>query len=270
MFAVMRRPRWIAALLFALALATAFAFLGRWQLESSFSGGAEQAEQAERVVALSSVATPGEKLTDDGADQLVTVSGTIMPGSLQVIDRRVNEGEEGSWVAGFLSTEEGDIVTVALGWAPSTEEAHAYVSAHDGDEGELTITGRLLPTEAPNALTDEATIGDPETLSVAELINRVEVDPEVQVYDGFISSLTAPSGLTDIEDNPPSSDVQINWLNVFYAIEWVVFAGFAVFMWWRLVRDVYVREQEEAEEAAKEAVEHAHGAAGNGGGDGTS
>lgn len=29
----------------------------------------------------------------------------------------------------------------------------------------------------------------------------------------------------------------INWLNLFYAVEWVVFAGFAIFFWYRLVRD---------------------------------
>jgi hypothetical protein len=29
----------------------------------------------------------------------------------------------------------------------------------------------------------------------------------------------------------------INWLSAFYFLEWLVFAGFAVFLWWRLVRD---------------------------------
>jgi hypothetical protein len=39
-------------------------------------------------------------------------------------------------------------------------------------------------------------------------------------------------------------------LNIFYAIEWVVFAGFAVFLWYRLVRDAWEREEELREEAA--------------------
>lgn len=33
----------------------------------------------------------------------------------------------------------------------------------------------------------------------------------------------------------------MNWLNVFYALEWVVFAGFAVFLWWRLLADAHRR-----------------------------
>jgi surfeit locus 1 family protein len=36
---------------------------------------------------------------------------------------------------------------------------------------------------------------------------------------------------------------------VFYAIEWVVFAGFAVYLWYRLVKDQYEREMEDALEA---------------------
>jgi hypothetical protein len=47
----------------------------------------------------------------------------------------------------------------------------------------------------------------------------------------------------------------VNLLNVFYAIEWVVFAGFAIFLWYRLVRDTWEREQEEAAEAAEAQTE---------------
>ena len=36
----------------------------------------------------------------------------------------------------------------------------------------------------------------------------------------------------------------MNWLNVFYAGEWVVFAGFAVYFWFRLTRDAWEKEHE--------------------------
>jgi hypothetical protein len=42
----------------------------------------------------------------------------------------------------------------------------------------------------------------------------------------------------------------LNWLNVFYAVEWVVFAGFAIFLWYRLLRDEWMREVEDAAERA--------------------
>jgi hypothetical protein len=49
------------------------------------------------------------------------------------------------------------------------------------------------------------------------------------------------------------SDVSLNWLNVFYAIEWVVFAGFALYLWFRLVKDAWEREAEEALDAEERA-----------------
>ena len=41
-------------------------------------------------------------------------------------------------------------------------------------------------------------------------------------------------------------EVELNLLNVFYALEWALFAGFAIYLWYRLVRDVVEREQAEA------------------------
>jgi hypothetical protein len=34
----------------------------------------------------------------------------------------------------------------------------------------------------------------------------------------------------------------VNWLTLFYAVEWVLFGVFAVFLWWRLVQDQRLRE----------------------------
>jgi hypothetical protein len=40
---------------------------------------------------------------------------------------------------------------------------------------------------------------------------------------------------------------RINWLSAFYFLEWMLFAGFAVFLWWRLVRDEQIRLAAEAD-----------------------
>ena len=37
--------------------------------------------------------------------------------------------------------------------------------------------------------------------------------------------------------------MQLNWLNIFYAAEWAVFAIFAIVIWYRTVRDAWTREQ---------------------------
>jgi surfeit locus 1 family protein len=69
-------------------------------------------------------------------------------------------------------------------------------------------------------------------------------------YGGYIVDNVAPSGLTKIQSVKPVNDVSLDWLNIFYAIEWVLFAGFAIYLWYRLVRDVWEREEEVLDDAA--------------------
>ena len=46
----------------------------------------------------------------------------------------------------------------------------------------------------------------------------------------------------------PDEQSQVNWLNIFYAAEWAVFAGFAFYLWYRLARDAWERELEDFED----------------------
>jgi hypothetical protein len=90
-------------------------------------------------------------------------------------------------------------------------------------------------------------------VSTAELIN----DWQVSSYPGFVAAtsevsagktLALPAQLKplNIPAQPPNQ--QINWLNLFYSVEWVVFAGFALYIWWRMVADDYRRTLEDDEE----------------------
>ncbi|MEY2899928.1 MAG: hypothetical protein RL247_94, partial [Actinomycetota bacterium] len=56
----------------------------------------------------------------------------------------------------------------------------------------------------------------------------------------------APEGLLAIGTEPPPTEAELNWLNLFYAAEWVVFGFFAVYLWYRLVKDEWEREAEAA------------------------
>ena len=66
------------------------------------------------------------------------------------------------------------------------------------------------------------------------------------VYGGYLVLDQAPQGLASIVTVPPETDRELNWLNIFYAAEWVIFALFALYLWYRLVKDVWERELEEA------------------------
>ena len=67
---VARRPKWIAGLFLALAVAAVFALLGQWQLERSFTS-IEPEDQNEEPVVLIATEKPGEPLTAAAANKLV-------------------------------------------------------------------------------------------------------------------------------------------------------------------------------------------------------
>jgi hypothetical protein len=70
----------------------------------------------------------------------------------------------------------------------------------------------------------------------------------MDVYASYVVQRGAPDGLTQIDSPPPIAQTELNWLNIFYAAEWIIFAGFAVFLWYRLVKDAKQREDELREE----------------------
>ncbi|MEB0285688.1 SURF1 family cytochrome oxidase biogenesis protein [Cryobacterium sp. 10S3] len=259
MIRMMLRPRWILALLLALAVAAGFAALGRWQLERAVASGVVVEKTTETVKPLADVVTPGGAPRDAATGQLVTVDGSYVPGDEQLISDRSNDGASGYWVVSHFivgaagsGSSAGASIAVARGWAPdeatarSTMEGLASAPANQV----VTLAGRFLPTEAPVVPADGRDPHGMTTVSTAALINLWAGFDGTAVYPGYIVDGTAASGLTGIDSPAPLTDASLNWLNIFYAIEWVVFAGFAVFLWYRLVRDAWEREEELREEAA--------------------
>lgn len=176
-------------------------------------------------------------------------------------------------LAGAGATEE-TIIPVARGWIADPAQAGAPPS------GPLTVSGRLIPAEAPIAKPN-IPAGQVAALSTAELVNVWQASS----YPAFIVSSEELSNGTDVGAHATAGDLKgitvtaqpdstkVNWLNIFYSIEWVVFAGFAVFLWWRLVADEHRRKQEDELDAAEaasaeEASAEAASAEAAGGGDG--
>ncbi|WP_440710094.1 SURF1 family protein [Herbiconiux sp. YIM B11900] len=263
-FSVMRRPRWIGVLVLALVVAGIFAALGQWQLGRAVSNGEDIYSQTETVRPLADVATPQTPVLESQAAQRVTVSGHFVASGYGILADRLDAGTPGYWVIGQFAVDQpvDTYLAVALGWTADADTALASASALAGGASAASeeVTGRYLPTEAPAASDTEKPITSPATLdglpletsmAVASLINRwTEFDGAADVYGGYLVLQDAPPGLAPIASPEPDRSVQLNWLNIFYAAEWVVFAGFAIYFWYRLVRDAWERELEEAAEAS--------------------
>jgi surfeit locus 1 family protein len=253
MIRMMVRPRWIAALLLALAIAAGFAVLGQWQLDRAISSGEVVERTTETVQPLRDTVDPDGPPRQIAEGQKVETLGSFVSGDEQIISGRHNGGQTGYWVVSRFVTEEGANIAVARGWTADADEAAAV---RDRLATEMTIaslqplTGRFLPAEAPVLPEEDADPHTMTTVSPAALINLWTDWDGQSVYQGYIVDSVAPDGLAVIDSPEPVVEVPLNWLNIFYALEWAVFAGFAVFLWYRLVRDAWERETEEAELAA--------------------
>lgn len=256
---VMRRPRWILALLLALAVAAGFAALAQWQAGFAVQAQVQETVDTETPRPLSDVASATMGVTEDGAAVVVLTGGEFVPDDFVVVSQRVNGGEEGAWVVGNLVTngpnaEPGAHLAVAVGWAPTVAAAQAIADQLASDPELLNaaqIEGRYMPAEAPKTPAPHL---DPQSLAAMAPAHFANIwqATDGPVYSGFLvmhgasgdASTIEALGLDPIDSFAPLPVSAVNWLNVFYAIEWLVFAGFAVFFWYRLARDAWEKEHE--------------------------
>lgn len=277
------KPRWILMLILAMAIASVFVLLSQWQFTSSREEPPPAPSTTEQVRPLTDVLQPLTPLYATAADQMVSLDGEFLPGTRVLVQNRLLEGDDGSWVVqGFAvapaagasdaaaspadsapdgsavsapddAATAGDaVIPVVLGWVQEDGDA----SALPEQEGPASVVGRLLPPEAPEV--QRPVEGEVPTLSTAELANLWDV----RTYSAFVVASDVSVGgaavpfaadMTRVVVGPQPQETPLNWLNIFYAIEWVVFAGFAFFLWWRLVADDHRRMLEDEADAAEEA-----------------
>lgn len=232
-WALARTPKWIGALLLALAIAAGFAALGQWQLGRSVENATTVDIDTETPVPLEEIAEPASGITEAQAGRVVSVSGDLIVDDSVVLAHRPDGfGGTGSWLVGHVVTADGVSVAVVLGSAPGGFGVGLR------EDGRRDWVGRYLPSEEPQASDFEE--GIRSSVAVPELINLwAEPGP---VYAGFVVLTEPVSGLDPILAKAPVRDLTLNLLNVFYAIEWALFAGFAIYLWYRLVRDAVEAE----------------------------
>jgi cytochrome oxidase assembly protein ShyY1 len=263
---VMLRGRWIAMLALCLVVAGVFAWLGQWQLGNAIDTEPMPEGATEQVRPLDDVTEPGAYLPEPLVGQRVQTEGTWVPEDFLVVSSRVNDGIEGFWVTGQLriaGTAAPTSIAVAVGWAATRDEADAAASALSDQaasqpDAVVEVTGRIIsdegvalpPADAPYDLT---------RMSPAALLGQWHDVDGLEVYRPYLTSAEPWGGLTAISSPAPTQGSTVNWLNVFYAIEWAIFCGFAFYLWYRLARDAWEKEVEEFEDARAEAEAQAAG-----------
>lgn len=236
-WSVAKQPKWILALLAALLMAAVFSLLGQWQLERSFRTVGLSQEEQQKYLQLEQILVPGKAVTQEQDGKPVVFKATPKTDRGYIVSNRQQGGTSGYWIILDYVTEKGYTLVVANSWWPTEQEARSVLSVmlESGSQGSLQeFRGKLLATEAPEPLNPKK----PdllESLSTAQLVNLYSPDKPMNIYSGAVA--LEGTGDSAIVIKPQDEFVELNFLNIFYAIEWVLFAGFAIFMWWRLVQD---------------------------------
>ncbi|KAA9084159.1 SURF1 family protein [Microbacterium radiodurans] len=253
----MLRPWWLGMLGFALLVASVFAWLGQWQLARAVDTSPPEPGQTEIVRPIADVSEPGAYLPDPLVGQRVEVTGSFVADDFIVVSSRFDEGVEGYWVTGQLRVDPADTgsdaptsLAVAVGWTGDRETADAAARALDADPPQdVALTGRLISGEGP-AVPPRSEPWEITRMDPAALLSRWSDIEDLDVYRGYLTSAEPFAGLDDIHSPAPEERSSVNWLNIFYAVEWAVFAGFAFYMWYRLAKDAWEKELEAIEDAA--------------------
>ncbi|MEY3846383.1 MAG: hypothetical protein RJA66_650 [Actinomycetota bacterium] len=233
-FRLATQPKWIGALLLALFVAAIFGALGQWQLDRTFTKDDPKTN------------------TSSSAAALVHKNLMLDTQNVFIVDNRLQNGESGYWLIANAKDENLVSTTLALGWVKDLAAAErmrtSLMNTYQA-EAFLDISGYPLPTEGPQP----ANSARPyllHSVALGQLINLYSPDAPIESAKDYLavsaSSVQFSDGALEPIQVTYRDAERINWLSAFYFLEWMLFAGFAVFLWWRLVKDEQIRLTAEA------------------------
>jgi cytochrome oxidase assembly protein ShyY1 len=209
----------------------------RWQWDRANRSEADAVPEGQ-VVALTDLDPPSAF-----SGMRVAITGEFDPAHEVLVEPRARDGQAGAWVltpmrpSGALQDPAATPVAVVRGWVPAGQTPAPPPPGTVEVEGVLVADARL-PGAAVAA-------GNPPTLPVVDT-GALSAHAGYPVRSGWYA-LTAMRPAGEGQPLPlqvtelPGADVGLNWRNAAYALQWVVFAGFALFFWNRFRRDLVNR-----------------------------
>lgn len=241
----------LGAHLLALVLVAVALSLSAWQFAAWDARRAAEARDLSRLdpVPVEQALGPDDPFPGDLVGQPVVLQGRWLDGGTVLVSGRESGGRDGYWVVSPLLVEgTGSALPVVRGWTPDVADAPLE------PRGEAEMVAYLQPPEG-RVITDPDPADDvvPQ-LRTADLQQRVEPD----LYgayavvpppaDDAIAPGDWPHGADAVNDGtaglepatleqlPPAGQFTAV-RNFLYGLEWIVFGGFAGFIWWQYVRD---------------------------------
>ncbi|GAA2105100.1 SURF1 family protein [Brevibacterium salitolerans] len=272
-------PRWLAFLALVLVLATCFVGLSAWQADrAQHKNDVVSAQDVDTPRPFTETLDAQVMMPGYLSDQRVTLTGEYLPDAQVLVADRIEDGRTGFWVVtmfvpeGARLGEEAQLapadgeeaaggtdagaapeagaagpkpiaVPVVRGWVPDAASA----ADAPAPAGVQEMTARLGPVEGAEP-TGDLPEGQVHSVSTAQLVNLFDV----YSYSGIlfpedVAAVVASPENTPLEPVVLEKDTGggLDLQSAIYALEWIFFAGFALYIWFQLLRDAYHRQEAE-------------------------
>lgn len=242
-----------------LVLVTCFVGLSAWQVNrAQYKNAVEESSQVDELKDFNDVMDAQAPMPGILADQRVSLSGQWIPDAQVVIPGRVQDGESGYWVVTMFAPDGGHLGEgVKAANADEKTIAIPVVRGFTADEdtamdsrakdGQVDLTARIGPIEGPVPGNDLPE-GQVHTVSTSQIINLF---PDLLTYSGFLipekatgaAASVGTDGLAQVPSTTTRDKGGFDLQSAVYAVEWIIFAAMALYMWFQLLRDAYVKSR---------------------------
>ena len=222
-----------ALVLLGLVLGGLCGAAGVWQWQrfgEKQSANDELRTAAERPSApVGDVLRPGLEVEDTVRFRTVTATGTYDRAGQVLVRQRGVASKVGFLVVAPLRTASGTTLFVSRGFVAATGDATESPDFPDPPAGQVTVTGRVLPSET-GGLGTGLPAGQVAQIDVPALAGRDAAGPVYPAFVELISSAPADTGLVPLPTpdlgNPAGGAVTGQHLA--YVVQWFLFSAFAL------------------------------------------
>ena len=235
------KPRWLGLFVVLVLVLVSFFWLGLWQLDVARDKGREEVVAAaarEPVVPIAEALGPHAPFPAGGAGRRVQATGRYAAdGQFLVAPRRL-DGRDGAWVVTPLVVESTGATLAVVAdssrsppWSPPRPAARSPSRRrwHRGSPSEA-------PAEGSGRALHRSGLDRPRRAR-----QRVAGRPLQRVrLRGRGAGRRwgrSPGERPGAGPAPVIGETGLSWRNAAYALQWWIFAAFAAYMWFRMVRD---------------------------------
>ena len=251
MLRVALRPRFLGLLALMVVATLVCGLLAGWQWDRAHRVLSDQAAGSQDLGDIRDVLGVGGAITNEIVGDTVSARGSYLPGEQIVVPGRFIDDTDAAIVVSSLLVDMEDgtqaRLPVARGWLPVSE-----ITAANGEidptlapappQGEVEISGRLEASESASGGVEGGVAQD---IATPQLVNEWGSP----MFAGFVAPLEPAGALRPLPAAESEFSRGLNWQNIGYSLQWVMFGGFFLFLWWRSVRAAHLDEVADRREA---------------------